>query len=246
VKLQAVRVLSIVHERDAGPGVFADVARDRGEELVEWIPGQQPPPAAEAFEAVLVFGGAMHADQEDGHGWLAVEKQLLRSLLGLGTPALGVCLGAQLLAEVAGGGARRMAQPEIGWTLVELTRQAAGDPLLGPLPACFEGFQWHSYEASPPAGAVSLARTEACMQAFSLPAAPWWGIQFHAEATGETIAGWIAGYRSDEDAVRAEVNWEALRLQTDEKIAHWNTRGIGICRRFLDHAASLRPAGAPG
>ena len=246
MKLQAVRVLSIVHERDAGAGVFADVARDRGEELVEWIPGQQPPPAAEAFEAVLVFGGAMHADQEDGHGWLAVEKQLLRSLLGLGTPALGVCLGAQLLAEVAGGGARRMAQPEIGWTLVELTRQAAADPLLGPLPACFEGFQWHSYEASPPAGAVSLARSEACMQAFSLPAAPWWGIQFHAEATSETIAGWIAGYRSDEDAVRADLNWEALRLQTDQKIAHWNARGIGICGRFLDHATSLRVTGAPG
>jgi GMP synthase-like glutamine amidotransferase len=246
VKLEAVRVLSIVHEHDAGPGMFADVARERGEEIVEWIPAQQAPPAAEGFEAVLVFGGAMHVDQEHGHDWLALEKQLLRELLRLGTPALGVCLGAQLLAEVAGGEARRMAQPEIGWTLVELTGQAAADPLLAPLPTRFEGFQWHSYEASPPDGAVSLARSEACMQAFSLAAAPWWGIQFHAEATGETIAGWIASYRSDEDAVAAKLNWEALLLQTDQKIARWNTRGIGICTRFLDHAASLRVAGAVG
>ena len=159
MKLQPVRVLSIVHEHDAGPGVFADVARERGEEMVEWIPAQQEPPAAEGFEAVLVFGGAMNVDQEDGHEWLAAEKRLLRSLLGLGTPALGVCLGAQLLAEVAGGVARRMAQPEIGWTLVELTGQAAEDPLLGPLPARFEAFQWHSYEASPPDRAVPLARS---------------------------------------------------------------------------------------
>jgi GMP synthase (glutamine-hydrolysing) len=244
VKLQAVLVLSIVHEHDAGPGVFADVARERGEEVVEWIPAQQAPPAAEGFEAVLVFGGAMHVDQEDGHGWLAQEKQLLRSLLHLGTPALGVCLGAQLLAEVAGGGARGMAQPEIGWTLVELTGQAAADPVLGPLPARFESFQWHSYEASPPDGAVSLARSEACIQAFSLAAAPWWGIQFHAEVTSETIAGWIAGYRSDEDAVRADLNWEAVLLETDQKIARWNTRGTGICGRFLGHAASLRAAEA--
>jgi GMP synthase-like glutamine amidotransferase len=239
VKLEAVRVLSIVHEDDAGPGVFADAARKRGEEIVEWIPARQPPPAAEGFEAALVFGGAMHVDQEDGHGWLAAEKQLLRSLLDLGTPALGVCLGAQLLAEVAGGGARRMAQPEIGWTFVELTAQAAADPLLGPLPARFEGFQWHSYEAAPPDGAVALARSEACIQAFSLTTAPWWGIQFHAEATSETIAGWIAGYRSDEDAIRAGIDFEGVRLETDKKIARCNTRGIGICRRFLDHAAGL-------
>jgi GMP synthase (glutamine-hydrolysing) len=246
VKLEPVRVLSIVHEHDAGPGVFADVARERGEEILEWVPAHQAPPAAAGFEAVLVFGGAMHVDQEDGHGWLAVEKQLLRSLLHLRTPALGVCLGAQLLADVAGGEARHMAQPEIGWTPVELTRQAAADPLLGPLPARFEGFQWHSCEASPPDGAVSLARSKACMQAYSLAAAPWWGIQFHAEATSETIAGWIAGYRSDEDAVRANLNWDAVLLETDQKIARWNTLGIGICRRFLDHATSLRVAGDVG
>jgi GMP synthase-like glutamine amidotransferase len=246
VKLEAVRVLSIVHEHDAGPGVFADVARERGQEMVEWIPAQGAPPAAEGFDAVLVFGGAMHVDQEDGHEWLAAEKQLLRSLLGLGTPALGVCLGAQLLAEVAGGEARRMAQPEIGWTLVELTGQAAADPVLAPLPARFEAFQWHSYQASPPGGALSLARSEACVQAFSLAAAPWWGIQFHAEATRETIAGWIAGYRSDDDAVRAEPNWEALLRQTDQKIARWKEIGVGICTRFLDHAASLRAGGARG
>jgi GMP synthase-like glutamine amidotransferase len=244
VKLQAVRVLSIVHEQNAGPGVFGEVAHERGEEVVECIPPQQLPPAAEGFEAVLVFGGAMHVDQEDGHGWLAGEKQLLRSLLQLGTPALGVCLGAQLLAEVAGGGARRMPQPEIGWTLVELTGEAAADPLLGPLPARFESFQWHSYEAWLPGGAVPLARSEACTQAFSLATAPWWGIQFHAEVTSETIAGWIAGYRSDEDAVAASPDWKAVRLETDKKIASWNTRGIGICSRFLDHAASLHVAKA--
>ena len=57
----------------------------------------------------------MHIDQERQHDWLRGEKELLGELLASRTPALGVCLGAQLLAEVAGGGAKRAAAPEIGW-----------------------------------------------------------------------------------------------------------------------------------
>ena len=97
------------------------------------------------------------------------EKAHLRGLRGDGTPALGVCLGAQLLGEVAGGRVTRMGGPEIGWRSVELQPAAAGDPLLGSLPGRFEAFQWHSYKVSPPPGASLLARSGACLQAFVRP-----------------------------------------------------------------------------
>jgi GMP synthase-like glutamine amidotransferase len=230
-----VRVLAIVHERTAGAGVFAEVARERHEELVEWIPSQDGAPAGE-FGAALVFGGAMHADQERDHAWLAAEKELLRGLLSAGTPALGVCLGAQLLAEVAGGGVLRMPAPEIGWKSVQLDPPARTDALLGALPERFESFQWHSYEVALPARAEVLARSAACLQGFRLGDAPWWGIQFHAEATAETIAAWIDDYPSDEDAAGAEVDWRALAAQTTRAIEGWNEIGRGICARFLAHA----------
>jgi GMP synthase-like glutamine amidotransferase len=236
VTLDSVRVLSIVHERDAGSGVFAEAAAARGDELVEWVPVEAAVPGPSEFGAVLVFGGAMHVDQEREHLWLRAEKDLLRRFLARGTPALGVCLGAQLLAEVAGGGARRSGEPEIGWRSVELTPEASGDALLARLPARFESFQWHSYELSPPRGAVALAHSASCVQAFRVREVPWWGIQFHAEATSETIAGWIRDYRSDEDAVRANLDWEALLLKTRRQIGRWNEQGVGICARFLDHA----------
>jgi GMP synthase-like glutamine amidotransferase len=231
-----VRVLSIVHERDAGSGAFADAAATRGDELLEWVPAEGPAPAPGEFGAVLVFGGAMHVDQEREHAWLRAEKDLLREFLARGTPALGVCLGAQLLVEVAGGGARRSAEPEIGWTAVQLTPEAAGDALLAQLPERFESFQWHSYELSPPRGAVALAHSASCVQGFRMREVPCWGIQFHAEATYETIAGWIRDYRSDEDAVRASVDWEGMLIETRRQISHWNELGVGICARFLDHA----------
>ena len=51
-----------------------------------------------------------------------------------------------------------------------------------------------------------------------------------------TIAGWIRDYRSDEDAARANLDWEAILLETRRQIGRWNELGVGICSRFLDHA----------
>ena len=238
MKLRQVRVLSIVHERDAGSGVFADAAAERRLELVEWIPAEEPTPTLDGFGAVLVFGGAMHVDQEAEHRWLDGEKQALRALLDRATPLLGVCLGAQLAAEVAGGGARRSVEPEIGWTETWITPEAAGDPLVAGLPARFQSFQWHSYELCAPDGAVALARSSACLQAFRLQAAPWWGVQFHAEVTRETIETWVHDYRSDEDAVRADLDWRAILARTREQIGQWNELGVELCGRFLDRALS--------
>ena len=123
-----MRVLSIVHQSDAGAGVFADVVRGAGAELVEWVPSAGDPPELDGIGAALVFGGAMHADQEDDNPWLRGEKGLLAELLGRGVPTLGVCLGAQLVSEAAGGSPRRAPEPEIGWVEVELTPEGRADP----------------------------------------------------------------------------------------------------------------------
>ncbi|HYY73703.1 MAG TPA: gamma-glutamyl-gamma-aminobutyrate hydrolase family protein, partial [Solirubrobacterales bacterium] len=129
-----MRVLAIVHQRDAGPGVFTDAARARRARLEPWLVADErsSPEDPAAYDAVLTFGGAMHADHEDRHPWLKEEKALLAELLKRGVPLLGVCLGAQLLAEAAGAPPRRASQPEIGWYDVEVTEKGAADPLLGP------------------------------------------------------------------------------------------------------------------
>jgi GMP synthase (glutamine-hydrolysing) len=234
-----MRALAITHQPDAGPGVFADEMRERGVQLDEWLLSERgTAPAVEIadYDAVLTFGGAMHADQEDRHPWLRFEKDFLAAMIDDRMPILAVCLGSQVLAEAAGGSAGRASEPEIGWDEVEITDEGARDPVIGPLAPRFTGFQWHSYEALPPDGSAILARSPVCGQAYRLGERAW-GIQFHAEVSAADALEWIADYRTDEDAVRIGVDPVALRTETEALIADWNRLGRELCGRFLDTLA---------
>jgi GMP synthase (glutamine-hydrolysing) len=235
-----VRALAIVHQPDAGPGVFAEAFAERGDQLDSWeiAEGAGPPADPRTYDAVLSFGGAMNAHQEEEHSWLRFEKDLLAELLGRGMPLMGVCLGAQLLAEAAGATPRRASHPEIGWHEVEVTPQGAEDPLLAPLAPRFTAFQWHSYEAPLPPGATALARSAVCLNAYRIGEAAW-GIQFHAEVSAADAEYWIADYRSDPDAVRIGIDPEALRGQTRAAICDWSRLGREVCGRFIDAARAI-------
>jgi GMP synthase (glutamine-hydrolysing) len=234
-----VRALAIVHQPDAGPGVFAEAFAERGDQLDSWeiAEGGGPPADPHTYDAVLSFGGAMNAHEEEEHHWLRFEKDLLAELLARGMPLMGVCLGAQILAAAAGATPRRASQPEIGWHEVELTPQGTEDPLLAPLAPRFTAFQWHSYEAPLPSGATALARSEVCLNAFRIGEAAW-GIQFHGEVSAADAEYWIADYRSDPDAVRIGIDPEALRVETRAAIGDWNRLGRELCGRFIDAARS--------
>jgi GMP synthase-like glutamine amidotransferase len=187
----------------------------------------------------MAFGGAMNVDEEDRHPWLATEKLVLGEAIDRGLPTLGVCLGSQLLAEAVGAKPRRAERPEIGWHAVEPTAAAAHEPVLGGLDGPFEAFQWHSYETPLPPGAVALARSPVCLQAYRLANGRAWGIQFHAEVTTEIVEDWLGDYRSDPDAVRIGLDPEAVKAQTAERIGAWNDLGRGLSRRFVSFASGL-------
>jgi GMP synthase (glutamine-hydrolysing) len=230
-----VRVLSIIHQEDAASGVFADAAAERGDELTEWSisDGDGPPGRVESYDAVLVFGGAMHVDQEHRHPWLRNEDELLRGLLDRRIPVLGVCLGAQLVAKALRARVGPLARPQIGWFDVEQTPEAADDPLFADLPRRFSTFQWHSYAFDLPADAVPLARDPVCLQAYRAGESAW-GIQFHAEVTKESVDDWFRSSKPPD----APLDLDALREETEEKIAGWNEFGKRLCGRFLDAASS--------
>lgn len=227
-----MHVLAIIHGEKVRAGVFADVLRRRGHPMDEWSLawGTPPPRPLDLYGAVLVFGGAMHADQDDHHPWLQEENFLLQRLFALKTPLLGVCLGAQLIAKAADAPVHPAPVPEIGWHPVELTGEAADDPIFGRLPERFDAFGWHYYTYGVPAGAEELATSPVCTQAFRLGDRVW-GIQFHAEVTRKQIEDWASEPDRDVPTPR-----EQLLEETRERIGRWNELGRELCAGFLEAA----------
>lgn len=224
-------VLAVIHGESVRAGIFGDVVAARGHSLQEWSHawGTPIPLPLDAYGAALVFGGAMHADQDGHHPWLREENLFLQRLLDIHTPMLGICLGAQLLAKAAHAPVRPAREFEIGWCPVELTEAGANDPLLGRLPERFDAFQWHYYTHDVPAGAVELARSPVCTQAFRLGENAW-GVQFHPEVTLEQVQGWV------DEKDEPQLDYEALMAETRTRIGDWNALGRVLCDAFVDVA----------
>lgn len=217
-------VLSVVHSEHAGTELFASVVAAAGHRLTEWsFASDAAPPAA---DAVLVFGGSMHPDQDSAHPWLIDELAWLERLIDGGVPTLGICLGSQLIARAAGAWVGPLAEPEIGWHEVELTDDGADDPVLSSLPPRFAALEWHHYGHGLPDGAVELARNRASLQGFRLGDACW-GVQFHPEVTEPQLEHWLT------DKSDLPPDEEGLRRETREQIGKWNELGRKLCNAFL-------------
>jgi GMP synthase (glutamine-hydrolysing) len=228
-----MEIVALVHADGGGPSLFRGILTSLGATVtdVRLHRGEQPKRPPQLYDAVMSFGGTMHPHEHEAHPWLGVEIEYLEKALDEHVPTLGVCLGAQLLAHAAGGEVLPLVEKEVGWRSVELTAAAGNDPLFSPLPSRFPSFQWPEYAADVPPGAVELARSEVCPQAFRLGNA--WGVQFHPEVSLDQLIRWIRAY--EDPPVAPEPYIAAAR----EHIVEWNEIGRVLCEQFFA-AASAR------
>lgn len=225
------------HTADESPGTLAP-ALDRAGlswEIVDlWrqVPAEFDP---RRLAGLIVLGGPMNADEVDRHPLLRPEVELIRQTVAADLPVLGICLGAQLLAEALGGRVYRHTHKEIGWYDVEFTKAAANDPLWGGLAGRQTLFHWHGDTFDLPPGAVPLATSNSCTaQAFRLGTRVY-GLQFHLEVTAPIIQRWL-----DEPAGREEIasldyiDASAVRARTPAALADMRPVADVVFGRFAD------------
>lgn len=229
-----MRVLVIQHDDDKPLGRLEEPLRNEWLELDVRLAGRDPI-GLEDHVALIALSG--FADPVDEAATVAATREALAAALEDGLPSLGVCLGAQLLAQAAGAVAGRCVD-EYGYAPIELTDEAAADPLFAGLPAQFEVFHAHSYAVSLPSAATPLARTANALQAFHLPPVAW-GLQFHPEPTVDIVDGWVAEHADflrNHDAEPARVAADARRVDADaRRVAEAIVRGFA--GRVREHVA---------
>jgi GMP synthase-like glutamine amidotransferase len=191
-----VAVLVVQLDASDPPARLGDWLRAAGLELdVRALDaGDALPADLQDHDGIVVLGGGMGALDDAAAPYLPGVRALLRTAVSDQVPALGVCLGHQLLAVANGGQIRRMPDgPEVGAQLVAKRTAAADDALFANLPITPDVLQWHFDEVHVlPPGAVQLASSPACEhQAFRLGRLAW-GIQFHIETDATIVRAWAA------------------------------------------------------
>lgn len=138
-------------------------------------------------DLLIVMGGPMGVSDEAEYSWLAAEKTFISEVIESGAWVLGICLGAQLIAEVLGGQVKNNPRPEIGWYPIQTDEQLNGHWLYDILGSNFHSLHWHGDTFTIPAGAIPLGSSEACENQGFIWDERVLGFQFHLEFTHNTV-----------------------------------------------------------
>lgn len=191
-------------------------------------------PAVLGGRPLIVLGGGFLPDDDERAPWLAATRRLVAQALADGTPMLGICLGGQMLAQVAGGTVRASyGEPEFGSTIIRLRPEAVDDPLLAGLGEAVPAIERHVDAITRlPAGAVWLASSDSCpYQAFRVGERAW-GVQFHPEAEARNISAWDRTWLAARGVDRDRLQARAV-ADEDSSVAAWSVfaeRFAGVCR----------------
>lgn len=181
------------------PGIILSWATENGHKITYTkLYEKETFPNIEDFDWLIVMGGPMNIYEEDRYPWLKDEKAFIKEAIESKKIVLGLCLGAQLIADVIGGRVISNSYKEIGWFPVTLTNEAKNLPMFSFLPPNPVVFEWHGDTfVDLPEEAIQIASNEACENQAFVYKNRVFGFQFHMENTWGIISN-LMSFCSDE------------------------------------------------
>lgn len=184
-------------------GSIAPVLKEKGHHLSSThLYKNQPVPPVDGFDWLIVMGGPMGVYDHKGYPWLKPEKRFITDAIDSGKIVLGICLGAQLIADVLGAKVYKNEHREIGWFPVNRSPEADGTIFSTAMPQQLVAFHWHGDTFDIPKGATIIGESEACKNQGFIMDNRVVAIQFHLETTRQSAKSLIANCRDELDGSR--------------------------------------------
>jgi len=197
---ERLRVHYLQHVSFEGLGSIEPVLNDKGHQLSSTqLYKNEPLPSVNDFDWLIVMGGPMGIYDYDQYPWLADEKQFIKAAIDDGKIVLGICLGAQLIADVMGAAVVQNPHREIGWFNINPLPDVNATILGSIFSAPVEVFHWHGDTFDIPVDAVPLAESEACPRQGFIFDNRVVGLQFHLETTLSSASALIENCRDELD-----------------------------------------------
>lgn len=183
-----MRIHCIIHAAFENPGIIKTWARENDHSFFETHTyNNEKLPGIDAFDFLIIMGGPQSPLHLEKWPYLQDEIHLIKQSIDTHKAVLGICLGAQLIAESLGAKTEKSPHREIGVFPIELLSDAATDPIFSQFPHIFPAMHWHNDMPGLPTGARLLAKSMGCpRQAFSIGDRIY-GLQCHLEMTHESI-----------------------------------------------------------
>lgn len=194
-----MRIRYFQHVPFEDPGEIFAWGADRGHSFdgVRLFAGERAE-VSDDTDMLLVMGGPMSVHDEEAYPWLREEKQAVAAAISGGKKVIGICLGAQLIAEVLGGSVRKNDHREIGWFPVSATEHTSHSRVYSVLPTSYDAFHWHGETFDIPPGAIRTASSAACAnQAFEYDEGRVIGLQFHLESSTISVTRLVENCRDE-------------------------------------------------
>ena len=228
----AMRIHSLEHAPFEGPGRIAAWAAERGHTLSRTaLYDGEVPPTLDAFDLLVIMGGPMSVHEHRTHPWLPMEKHFLKTALAARKPVLGICLGAQLLADVLGGKVFQNPVKEIGWFPVRMLDRRAP---FSAFPEMLTVMHWHGDTFTIPEGARRVAESDGCANQAFVFGDRVVGLQFHIELEKVGIEDLAAASQDEAGTAPFIQSREELLTPPPESSA-----GAGALYALLDTLAAL-------
>lgn len=152
-------------------------------------------PSPQDIDLLVIMGGPMSVNDEENYPWLVGEKQFIKNIIETGKPVLGICLGAQLIANAMGAEVFQNSVKEIGWFPVEAVKPKGTSSFC--FPEEVKVFHWHGETFSLPPGAVQIAKSKGCENQAIQIGKTVIGLQFHLETTSESAQAIVENCRDE-------------------------------------------------